>query len=653
MGSENGNDTLQKTWTAWLKPIVFKLVVVFIFYTFSRIAFYWLNQKSFSSLSSGDFFLLLKGGLVFDASAIAYTNALFVLLWFIPFKSLFHTTAYQKFVDYTFILVNIICLFLNSIDFYYYEFNLKRITADFSFWAGEKNTFQVMGTFMIDNSFSVVFVLGALWLFSYFIRKIKWPTLSWSNMRFVLFQCMGVLIAIPLIIGAMRGGFKHSTRPITLSNAGQYVSRSEYMPIVLNTPFSIIRTIDKKVFEDPSYISLDEAQTIYNTTNTFNYPTDSFNKKNVVILLLESFSREHSAYLNPDLYPGTKDGYTPFLDSLMRQSLVCTNAYANGRKSIDAMPSVLASIPSLEVPYVLSHYSLNHINSIASLLKPLGYTSAFFHGAPNGSMGFQAFTQIAGFDKYIGKNEFNNDEHYDGIWGIWDEEFFQFFGKELNTMQQPFVATCFSLSSHHPFKVPERYSNSFKAGKLEVHRGVQYTDLALQKFFEFASRQEWYPHTLFVVLADHSTVAWSEKYNSQAGAFAIPIIYFDPGNPLLKGKFESVTQQIDILPSILDYLHFNKPFVAFGKSIFDTLAPRVALNYLNDHYQLFTNDQLLTLSNGNSLTDVYDITKTWALSKNIIGQNEYKDTRTLKLHQSLIKQYNYRLIHNKLIIENE
>ncbi|MEP7267924.1 MAG: sulfatase-like hydrolase/transferase [Saprospiraceae bacterium] len=638
-----------KAYSQILYPLFLRLGLVYFFYSLTRIVFYLLNKNTLGAVDMHEWLRLLWGGLVFDTSAIAYTNALCILAWVLPVRPLLTNKTYQSIWSGFFLFMNISCLILNMIDFAYYEFNLKRMTADFSHWVGESNTLKIITNFLFTHWFFTIICILFLAAFVYLFTKIKKPDYSSvKGFSFYAFHITLLGILSGLLIGGMRGGFLHSTRPITISNAGQYVSNASHMPIVLNTPFSLIRTIDKKVFKEENYFSDDRAKSIFNPEVSMSDSPDSAQYKNIVIILLESFSREHSAYLNPDLYkPG--EGYTPFMDSLMQEGMVCTNAFANGRKSIDAMPSVLASLPSLEVPYVLSHNSLDKINSIASLLKPNGYYSAFFHGAPNGSMGFQAFSKIAGFDAYYGKDEFNDDQYYDGIWGIWDEEFFQYFGKTMTSFKQPFIGVCFSVSSHHPFEVPARYKGRFKKGPLQVHECVGYTDYSIRRFFEYASTQSWYSNTLFVITADHSTVAWSDKYNTSTGAFAIPIIYFDPGSQL-KGKYEPVTQQIDIMPSIIDYLHLDKSFVAFGKSVFDPNSTRFAYNFINEHYQMIDANQHLSYFDGNKVTHIYDLQKGWNNNVNLLGTDVARDSSTLWFHQAFIQQYNHRILQDQLTI---
>src|SRR5690606_27683726 len=170
-----------------------------------------------------------------------------------------------------------------------------------------------------------------------------------------------------------------------------------------------------------------------------------------VIIILESFSAGYTAL-------GVRTSYPPFLDSLMTQRTVLNNAFSNGRRLNEGGPAIIRGMPRwIGNRDISSAYSTNRINSIASLLKVKGLQTAFFHGADNGSMCFDKYMKTAGFDAYYGRNEFNDDSKYDNSWGIWDEHFFKFYLKEMNKMQAPFCTAIFSLSSHHPFSLPEEY----------------------------------------------------------------------------------------------------------------------------------------------------------------------------------------------------
>ena len=331
----------------------------------------------------------------------------------------------------------------------------------------------------------------------------------------------------------------------------------------------------------------------------------------------------------------------------MEHSLVFKYAYANGRKSISAIPSLVAGIPYVKVPYVLSHYSSNKTCSLAQCLVNEGYYTAFFHGAPNGSMGFQSFTHLTGFEDYFGKNEYNNDADYDGIWGIWDEEFFHFFAEKMNTFKEPFFTTVFSLSSHHPFNVPERYEGIFPKGPLPVHECIGYTDNALRQFFEYAKTMPWYENTLFVFSADHASAAYLKEYKNTLGAFAIPIFFYRPDNSLQQFDTTTIVQQIDILPSVLSYLHYPSDFCAFGKNVFDTTREQMSINYNNEYFQCFYKDFVLQFDEKKSV-NLYNFKKDRFFKTNLLNSGiAEQDTMELST-KAFLQEYTNRMIDNKM-----
>ncbi len=369
----------------------------------------------------------------------------------------------------------------------------------------------------------------------------------------------------------------------------------------------------------------------------------------MVIIILESFSRAFVGSLNPQLEDPRDRSYTPFLDSLIHESLVFPNSFANGRKSIDAIPSVTASIPALVLPYVISERSGNKINSIASLLSTQGYQTAFFHGAPNGSMGFDAFTKIAGFHQYFGRDEYGNDADFDDIWGIWDEPFFQFFAREMNHLQEPFATTLFSVSSHHPYDVPAKYKGKFPEGRIPLNKCIRYTDMALQKFFDSARKMHWFKNTLFVITADHTTDSDIKEYYTSVNRFAIPILFYKSDGSL-KGVDNGLAQQIDIMPTVLSYLNYPQPYVAFGNNLFDESSQRFAINYIQDSYQFLIGDHVIYMTD-EIITAIYNRKEDPELTKNLLGIVDLPEEKALQ--KAIVQQFNNRMADNRLVIENQ
>lgn len=627
------------------------LFITFLFlmlvYSLLRLGFYLFNKDLFPQVTSSSLITMMTGGIRFDIVAILYFNILFIFLWSIPI-SLKYRKGYQKFCKWLFVITNSIGVALNLIDYAYYSFTLKRTTGTvFSQFANEQNLLQLALDFFRDYWYLLLLFIAIIYFFLKIydlVILIRPAKISWS---FYIIQFLSFLFVIFLFIGGVRGGWAHSTRPITLSNAGDYVSNPNEMNIVLNTPFSILKTLQAVTFKEVNYFSEDELNQIYSVKHL---PQDTtlFNKLNVVVLILESFGREHIGALNKDI--NNYKGYTPFLDSLVGESYTFKNAYANGRKSIDALPSVITGIPSVGEPFVLSVYSGNKTSSLARLLGNEGYETAFFHGAPNGSMGFSAYMKLAGINHYYGKNEYNDDKDFDGIWGIWDEPFMQYMAKTLNTFKEPFFASFFSLSSHHPFKVPEKYKGKFPKGNIPLHEPIGYSDNALREFFATASKSPWYKNTLFVLCADHASQAYLPEYQTSANSFAIPVIFYYPGGNLKGFSDKKLVQQIDIMPTVLNYLKYPKPYFSFGFDAFDNSTDNFVVNNIGSAYNIYYKDYFMS-HDGEKPISLYNLKRDRLQRDDLVSKESLVvDTMETKL-KSFIQRYNYGMIHDQLTLK--
>jgi phosphoglycerol transferase MdoB-like AlkP superfamily enzyme len=604
-------------------------------------------------MTFGRFMKIAGGGIRFDITAMIYINILFIFISLLPFRFIYMQTV-QTVLKVIYMLTNSIALGFNIADMAYFRFTLRRMAFSFfEEFSNDGNVSDIVITSLSSYWYLVLLWLAmitALWFCYGKIGEVK-KRVSFS-VPYLIFEytVRTVILAVGtgLCIGGVRGGFHTSTRPITLSNAGVYVTQPLETYIVLNTPFSVIRTINKETLNPLHYFATEEALDKVYTPVHYPESQEEFCPTNVIVIILESFARYHSDALNIDIEGLVS--YTPFLDSLIAHSRAYNNAFASGTKSIDAIPSVLGSIPTLKTPYVLTPYALNKTKGLGSLLREKGYHTSFFHGAQNNSMGFSSIVNMLGFEHYYGRSEYNNDDDYDGMWGIWDEPFLQFYAYNLNTFPQPFVSAIFTLSSHHPFKVPEEYKDKFPKGTLPVHQCIGYADHALRRFFETISKMSWFENTLFVITADHSI--WSEhysEYQNPMNALAIPIIYYHPKmeQPVMD---TTITQQIDIMPSILAYLSYNKPYIAFGQDIMTTEHPFV-YNY-NGGYQLLYNGYLL-LSDGEKTTGFYR----WVhrgfsgLGDNLLNTLPEDQEKSETFLKALMQQYNNRMIENKLTLE--
>ena len=210
------------------------------------------------------------------------------------------------------------------------------------------------------------------------------------------------------------------------------------------------------------------------------------------------------------------------------------------------------------------------------------------------------------------------------------------------------MTTVFTASSHHPFVIPEKYKDVYPEEGIIMHKCIRYTDMAIGKFFEAASQQKWYENTIFVLTSDHTNMSDHAEYQTDLGGYCSPIIIYEPSHPV--GEIQDkVTQQIDILPTILGMLGYNKPYFSFGIDVLNTPKEDTwAINYLNGIYQYVRYGYVLQFDGRNS-TAVYSLQDSLMLH-NLIG----RVPQQLQMEQELkaiIQQYMVRMKNNGLKIE--
>lgn len=626
-----------------IRRLLLQLLLFLFLYFSSRVAFTLINLTHFPGLSVSGFFRLCFYALRFDISAFCAINAVYILLLLLPIDY-WRYPRWERFLQTLFVVFNSIALLFELSDWAYFPFNFKRATSDVLKMVGSQGDFlSVLPSYLVKYwfvplaaiAFLILLIAGNKWIkrLSAFTKPLL-PLRPWksriSQLLILLLAAGGTLIGI-------RGGLQYI--PIGLRNAVQ-VTDSRFVPIVLNTPFSIISTLTTPSLEMLHYMP--EAAAEKEMPFVHHYSGKPLSKRNVVFLIIESGSKEFTAL-------GGGQSFTPFLDSLMGKSLVCTQAFANGQTSAEGIPTILASVPTLmDDAFTTSNYGTNQISAMPRLLSPLGYESAFFHGGKNGTMSFDVFAAAAGFNKYFGRTEYNNEKDYDGAWGIWDEPFLQYSAKEIATLKQPFFASIFTLSSHSPYGLPDRYRNSLPKGPLEVEQCIAYTDLSIRKFFQTASKMPWYDSTLFVITADHcSPMNRGGFYAQGLGQFAIPIIFYAPGDTGLRGYYDEPVQQLDILPSVLQYLGYSNSFFAFGNSLFDKNEARFVVTKSNSAYQWLEQGHLLRTQEQSPVG--YFAYPADSLDQyNLLGTLKSRADSSSHRLKAFVQRYHQALIQNKM-----
>jgi phosphoglycerol transferase MdoB-like AlkP superfamily enzyme len=634
-----------------LEPLCVRLVLIMLLYTVFRIVFYLANAGDFPSAGLS----LFLHGMRFDLSAVFYTNAPYIIAVLLPFSFVYKKT-YQRICNAYFIVINSFAALVSYIDVAYYPYVLKRLTADIFSYVQVGFDFQTLLPSFFKQFWYLVLLFLATIFFIVFIVKITCRIMrnnivcqkfTWKNLLYKIMVFCG-FIAISVI--CMRGGLQ--LRPITLIHTAQ-VASIQNAALVANTPFTIIHTFGKKYDIEKHYFnSLEEAERYYNpviqqitTCSESGYPV-----KNVVVIVMESFSQYLLRGLENNANTDSYQGYCPFLDSLMKRS-VSFNGIANGKRTIEALPAIFGGIPTLlDMSYVESSFANNYSYSPVEILKNNGYNTVFFHGGKNGTVNLESYCYSIGFEKHYGKNEYPNQSDYDGVWGISDRPYLQYVAKQLNAIPHPFFAGILTLSSHNRFVLPKDAEGlDIKHGTHPMHAVSSYTDHAIREFLEAMSQYSWYDSTLFVFTGDHTGEATVPIANNRYMAYQIPIFFYHPLANTSQTK--GIIQQVDIMPTIFSCLKINTPLFSYGRNVFDTTNIPCAINYLSGIYQLFTDDFILQFD-GQKTVGFYDIKSDILLQHNLMDNPPAEQALYEQKLKAVIQSYTTRMARNMLYIKN-
>ena len=597
---------------------LWRLLLLYAVAMLCRVIFVLYNLQSFTDFTAAELPALIKGSLQFDTASLVYLDGLWLVMSLLPF-GFREKKWYRNILYWYYVTANAIFLVaVNLSDAIYFRYTQKRFSAEEIFFADNSNSASLVLKFALENWYLVVAGVALILLLAAGYRRRVKPERLLDGAAYYIVNGLTLLLAVTLAVGGVRGGFSRMVRPLAVPTAMRYASDAQKANIVLSNPFCILRTAGSKSTsknEPTDYFSDEELSSIYSPCH---YPAEDFTGgdlkgRNVVIFVMESMSAEHSALLCPEIYENEEvKGYTPFLDSLMRDGFVFRRMYANGKRSIQALPTIWSSIPSFRTPFMLMPESLGETRPLPRLLRDEGYSTAFFCGSERGSMGFGAYANAAGFEHEFAMEDYeakHGNRDFDGYWGVWDAPFLQYMGEELDALPQPFLASVFTISSHHPFVVPDSVRDSLPEGHTKIHRCVAYTDDAVRRFFAANRDKEWFGNTVFVFVADHVS---SEKFapRTRTAPYDLHIVGFIyTPDGALRGSYDRTASQVDIMPTLLGLLDYEKPYFAYGRDVLNEPDENPLALSFDGEYIITTDDYVYTLSEGEIRT-VYAIDDT-------------------------------------------
>lgn len=562
-------------------------LTLMLFYSLQRGLFLFWNWELYKELEVSLIFQAAFRGLRFD---------LVVVSWILMITFLWGWLV-RRWLWLPVLLMSLSFYILSLIDNELWNFFGRRLTGSIlqMFSEAQGKTGAMAGLYL-HWIFLGLFLCVPFLLIFYKITKNEKP-FQWGG-----FSSLGTqLVVILFLVLAARGGFQK--KPLSLAQSHHF-QNSLLNLLTLNTTFTVVKSFSSKGLEKVQFMSSEKAHLFMNknlsNAEFVNIPELQTQKQNVVILILESFSSEYTS-----LKSQNRKSHTPFLDELIKQSLVFPNALANGRRSIEGIAAILAGIPSLmDEPFISSEYSTHKIEGIGSNFVNSGYQTSFFHGGENGTMHFDSFTEKLGFQNYFGSQQYPDQKDFDGVWGIWDRPYLKYFANEVSKMKSPFFTVLFTLSSHQPYLVPGSEKDRFpEQPEHPILKSISYSDQALKDFFEMAKRQLWYNQTLFILVADHTGPVVFANPKNPLSSYQIPIVFFHPQIKVWPKEIDTSTlaQQIDLPATLYDLLGMKQAkTTVFGRSLLRS-GPR-NWTVFNGGNTYFTNGKKILIESGNSQT---------------------------------------------------
>jgi lipoteichoic acid synthase len=293
-------------------------------------------------------------------------------------------------------------------------------------------------------------------------------------------------------------------------------------------------------------------------------PTAQTERRNVVVVHLESVRARSATPYNEDV------GITPFLDELADESLMAERAYAVVPHTTNALVATLCGIdPPMGRWQTYSAGGRIPARCLPELLGDRGYDSVYFTSSE------QNFERRPELVENMGYEEFYPVE-------TMDTEGFEranYFGYEDDVMLEPsrewlaengddgpFLATYETITPHHDYLAPdERYGRKEFAEKDGLNRylnSVRYVDFFVKNLIEQYKELGLYEETIFVLYGDHGE-AFGEHGLYQHDnvpyeeGLRVPLLIHDPQRWEGGERVEAPTNQLDILPTVVDLLGYR------------------------------------------------------------------------------------------------
>ena len=431
----------------------------------------------------------------------------------------------------------------------------------------------------------LAFLALVIFLYNHFIKTTV--TSSQGVFRSLIF----FLVFTGLLFIGARGGLQK----YPLNKSSCFYSKYPVLNFAaLNDFWNFSSILTSPQVKKNPYLFYDEAVAEKTFNELFSVKKDSTeyvlttSRPNIVLIALESFSADAIACL------GGEKGIAPLFDSLAKEGLLFTDAYATGFRTDQGIVALLSGFPAQPRTSIIKNFEkFDKLPNLMTTMNKSGYCTSFYYGGDLNYANTKTYLQMAGTDILVGGNDIPHNRQTD--WGVYDEDVFSYHLNALKKMQQPFFSVMLSLTNHEYFvadveKVfPEKTENDL------FHNTAHYTDKCLYNYLQQAKKTSWFPNTLFIITADHAHKHPLERAYNEPARHHIPLLFY--GGALkdeYKGKkFGKTTSQVDIAPIILSQLQIKNNEFAWSKNVLNKYAQGFAFYTFDDGFGFVTDSSEL------------------------------------------------------------
>ena len=357
---------------------------------------------------------------------------------------------------------------------------------------------------------------------------------------------------------------------------------------------------------------------------------------NVVVLLEESLGAEFvGAY-------GDRRGLTPNLDRLSKRSLLFTNVYATGTRTVRGMEAVSASFPPVPAESIVKRPHNEGLFNWSTVMAKNGYAPTFIYG---GYGTFDSMNQFFGANGYhvIDRTDMDSPR-FGNIWGVSDEDLLRHAMKvfdEQHARGERIFSIVMTTSNHKPYTFPPGVDGvPEKGGGRDA--GVRYADYAIGWFIDTVRSKPWFDDTVFVIVADHGARVYG-RADIPVTTYQIPFLLYSPKH-VKPGSVDTLTSQIDVAPTVLGLLGLSYDSTFFGRDVLRDPRPGrfIPMNHNRD-VALFNGTHIIEIGFRKTAAEFLYDPATGKQTRVEIDPEHLKDAITV--FQEAFELYQERLYH--------